>query len=146
MSSLWRPKAFAALALAAQVVVVAATAFAGFPRLAMSSLALLVATVGILSLLSARTEALQLKHTRAQIRQLAGSIQVLNKSLERVTKAMDKHQSEVTRLRTEVRGVRTAQQLIAQTSGATHESLQQITRMFFADRPTQFEEGRPHPE
>jgi hypothetical protein len=116
-------EAIATLALGLQCILVAVLASAGHLGLALSALGLLVATVGMLQL-HARMTAVRLSNrSRAQLRDLTKSVKALSEEL-------DGHRSDVSNLRAEIRGVRVAQQMTAQTSGATHESVQQAVHHF----------------
>lgn len=123
MSRLSTREAIATLGLALQFVLVVALASVGHLGLALSALGLLVATVGVLQL-HARMTAVRLSNrSQAQLRDLAKSVKALSKEL-------GGYRSDVSQLRAEIRGVRVAQQMTAQTSGATHESVQQAVHDF----------------
>lgn len=131
-------EALAAVALGLQCILVAALALAGWQGPALAALALLVTSVGILLLRVRAAALLRSKRSQAQLRDLKNSVQALSKDL-------GKHLSEVSRLRAEIRGVRVAQQMTAQTSGATHAHVEQATRTL-AEQLARIEESGVHPE
>ena len=131
-------EAIATLGLALQCILVAVLASAGLLGLALSALGLLVATVGILQL-HARMTAVRLSNrSQAQLRDLTKSVKALSKELGGC-------RSDVSKLHAEIRGVRVAQQLTAQTSGATHESVQQAVH-HFAEHLARIERPGVQPE
>lgn len=121
----------AALGLALQCILVAALASAGLNGFALSALGLLVMTVGILQLHARMTAVRGSNRSQAQLRDLTKSVKAL-------TKELGGYRSEVDKLRAEIRGVRVAQQMTAQTSGATHECVQQAVH-HFADQLAKIE-------
>jgi hypothetical protein len=131
-------EAIATLGLALQFVLVAVLASAGLLGLALSALGLLVATVGILQLHARMTAARLSSRSQAQLRDL-------NKSLKALKKELGGYRSDVSQLRAEIRGVRVAQQMTAQTSGATHESVQQAVH-HFAEHLARIERPGAQPE
>jgi hypothetical protein len=76
--------------------------------------------------------------SQAQLRDLTKSVKALSKELGGC-------RSDVSKLHAEIRGVRVAQQLTAQTSGATHESVQQAVH-HFAEQLARIERPGVQPE
>lgn len=121
----------AAFGLALQCILVALLASVGSLGLAMSALGLLVTVVGILLLSVRATVVRRSSPSQAQVRDLLKSVGTLSK--------------EVSKIQSEMRGIRIAQQMTAQTSGATLECVQQATRNF-AEQLTGIEKPDVQPE